>query len=304
MIPFDTGFDAMTLFRSLLFTPGNNEKMISKAFTLDADAVILDLEDAVPPEEKPTARRIVSETISKARGHVYARVNSLPTGMTNEDIGKVVQPNITGIVLPKVMSAEDVRKADALLTETEKTLNIENGTTTILPIVETASGVVHAYEIAKSSNRVKAITFGAGDFTLDMGINWTEEGTESIYARSKVVVDAVAANKMPIDAVYTNVENLKGITQDARLGKQLGYKGKAIIHPSHIQPVNDIFSPSREELQWASGVVSAFEATMAEGKGATRFEGKMIDIMHYDRAKELLAMDKAITEQVVKKTQT
>lgn len=294
----------MRLFRSLLFTPGNNEKMISKAFTLDADAVILDLEDSVPPDEKLTARRIVSEMISKARGHVYARVNSFPTGMTNDDICKVVQPNITGIVLPKVMSAEDVRKADALLTEAEKTLNLENGTTTILPIVETASGVVHAYEIAKSSNRVKAITFGAGDFTLDMGITWTEEGTESIYARSKVVVDAVAANITPIDAVYTNVENLEGITRDARLGKKLGYKGKAVIHPSHIQPVNEIFSPSREELQWASGVVSAFEATMAQGKGATRFEGKMIDIMHYDRAKDLLAMGEAIKEQATKKTET
>ena len=290
----------MKLLRSVLFTPGNNMRMIHKIPTLTADAVILDLEDSVPMAEKDTARVFIRDSLDivcSGAADVYVRVNGLMTGLTAEDCEFVVQKGVTGIMLPKVESREEVIEAEKIIEELEKKRGLEVGSVRLIPTLETAKGVINAYEIAASSRRVVAIGFGAVDFTRDMGTSLSKEGTELFFARSLVAIAARAAGVQALDTVFIDLADKEGLIKDSMLAKQLGFKGKFLIHPSQIEPVNRIFSPSEKEIEYAKKVVNAFKEAEAKGLGAASLEGRMIDIAVYKQAQDLLTLAEAIAEK-------
>ncbi|HLE34688.1 MAG TPA: CoA ester lyase [Nitrososphaerales archaeon] len=279
------------LLRSFLFVPGNNKKFIDKAKTLNADIICLDLEDSVPMNDKDSARKMLGETLqsrSDFKSEVYVRTNSFESGLAQEDLKAVVQNGINGVVIPKVNDANEVFELSKLISDLERTQSIKQDSVEIMPSIESAKGVVNAYKIASASPRVSALVFGVFDFLFDMGLEYVEDGIEHRYARAKVPVDARAAGVYAIDSIWQKIDDTNGLIKDATAGMKLGYKGKSIIHPSQIEPVHKIFVPNNEEVEWARKVVDTLSDAMNKGKGAVRLEGKMIDAVHYKRAKALL----------------
>lgn len=289
----------MRLLRTMLFTPGNNMRMIQKAGTLGADAIILDLEDAVPMADKETARIFVRDSIGdlSVKGpDVLVRVNALITGLAEEDLEWVVQKGLVGTVVPKVESKDDLVKVARLMDQQEKK-GIEPGSLALVPILETAGGVLNAYEIATASQRVIAVAFGAIDFARDMGISLSREGTELLYARSRVAMSARAAGVQAIDTPWIDIADKEGLVQEAKMARQLGFRGKLLIHPSQIEPINTVFSPSESEVEYGKKVVEAFQRAEARGLGAISLEGKMIDIANFRQAEEVLSLAEAIAQK-------
>ena len=287
----------MRLLRTMLFTPGNNMRMIYKAGTLGADAIILDLEDAVPIAEKETARIFIKDSIEQVAAggaQVFVRTNAFTTGLAEEDLNWTVQAGLDGIVLPKAESREDVLETEKILSALEKERGLEPGSLVIVPTLETARAVVNAYGIVTASQRVVAIAFGAVDFTRDMGIHLSREGTELFYARSHIAVAARAAEVQAIDTPWIDVADREGLVQDSERGRQLGFRGKLLIHPSQIEPVNEVFSPSEDEVEYARKVVEAFSQAEARGLGAISLDGKMIDRPNFRQAQDLIALAEAI----------
>ncbi|GBC73900.1 Citrate lyase subunit beta [archaeon HR04] len=277
------------LIRTLLFVPGNNPRFIEKAKTLRADIICLDLEDSVPMDEKDRARAMVRDAIKARKDYaseLYIRVNSPDSGLIEDDL-KVVDEGLDGIVIPKVNEAREVTKVEDVLDELEKKHGIGKKVE-IMPSIESARGVVNAYNIASSSDRVSALVFGVFDFMHDMGLEYAEDAIGFNYARAKIPVDARAAGVYAIDGIWQAVDDVDGLIRDAMLGMRLGYKGKSIIHPRQIEPVHRVFVPSKDEVEWARKVVVALEEAMKQGRGAVRLEGRMVDAVHYKRAKALL----------------
>lgn len=290
----------MMLLRSMLFTPGNNMRMIHKAGTLGADAIILDLEDAVPLAEKETARIFVKDSIQQVAAggvQVFVRTNALTTGLAEEDLNWTVQAGLDGIVLPKAESKDDVLEMEGLMAALEKERELKPGGLVIVPTLESARGVVNAYEIATASRRVVAVAFGAVDFTRDMGVHLSKEGTELFYARSRIAIAARAAGVQAIDTPWIDIADEEGLIQEAKTARQLGFRGKLLIHPAQIEPVNQVFSPSADEVEYARKVVEAFKEAEAKGLGAISLEGKMIDIANFRQAEELIAWAEAIAQK-------
>ena len=284
----------------MLFTPGNNMRMIYKAGALGADAVILDLEDAVPMAEKETARIFVKDSIEQVAAggvQVFVRTNAFTTGLAEGDLNWTVQAGLDGMVLPKAESKDDVLETEKLIAVLEKESGLEAGSLVIIPTLETARGVMSAYKIAMASQRVVAIAFGAVDFTRDMGINLSREGTELLYARSRIAVAARAAEVQAIDTPWIDVADREGLVRDSERGRQLGFRGKLLIHPSQIEPVNRVFSPSEDEVEYARKVVGAFSEAKAKGLGAISLDGKMIDVANFRQAQDLIALAEAIAQK-------
>jgi len=279
------------LLRSFLFVPGNNKRFIDKAKALKADIICLDLEDSVPLNEKEPARQMISEVLkarSEFSSEIYVRINSFDSGFAEADLKAVVQNGINGVVIPKVNSEEEVWALSKLITTLEHERKIKDGTVEMMPSIENAKGVINAFKIASASPRVSALVFGVFDFLFDMGLEYVEDGMEYTYARAKVPVDARAAGVYAIDSIWQKIEDIDGLIRDATAGMRLGYKGKSLIHPSQIEPVHKIFVPNKEEVEWARKVVDALSDAMSKGVGAIRLEGKMVDAVHYKRAKALL----------------
>jgi citrate lyase subunit beta/citryl-CoA lyase len=288
------------LLRSMLFTPGNNMRMIQKAGAVGADATILDLEDAVPMAEKETARLFIRDSIEQvgATGaSVFVRINALPTGLSREDLEWTLQPGLAGVILPKTEAKDDVLKLDEWITALEKERALHSGGVALLPLLETAMGVLNAREIAAASPRTIALAFGALDYTRDMGIQLSTEGTEIFYARSYVALVARAANVQAIDTVWIDISDREGLVKESSRARQLGFRGKLLIHPSQIEPVNRVFSPSEEEVAYAKQVVTAFREAEAQGLGAISLAGKMIDAANARQAEELIVWAEAIARQ-------
>ncbi len=287
----------MRLIRTLLFTPGNNMKMIRKAVTLGADALILDLEDAVPAADKEKARILVRDSMAELSVkdlNLFVRVNALATGLAEQDLESVTQEGLIGIVLPKVESRDDVLELERLIDQQEKKKGIEPGSLLLVPILETAKGVLNAHEIAMASQRVVAICFGALDYARDMGITPSREGIELSYPRSRLAISARAAGVPAIDTPWTDIADKDGLVREAKMARQLGFRGKLLIHPSHIEAVNRTFSPSEREVEYAHKVVEACQRAEARGLGATSLEGRMIDVASFRQAEQLLSLVQAI----------
>jgi citrate lyase subunit beta/citryl-CoA lyase len=276
----------MLLLRSLLFTPGNNLRMIVKSGSLGADAVILDLEDSVPMPDKETARLFARDALEEVGRHgsaVFVRINASATGLAEDDLDWVVRPGLRGIVLPKAESANDVA---ALAAELEKR---ETRPLTIIPLLETAKGIVNAYAIAGASPRVVAVALGGVDFAREMGVSLTPEGRELFFARAQVAVAARAAEVLALDSPCIEVGDRVRLIAESQLARQLGYRGKLLIHPSQIGPVHEVFSPTAGEIADARKITEAFEQARQQGLGAISLDGKMIDEANYRQAQDLLA---------------
>ena len=285
----------MMVLRSMLFVPGNNPKMISKAISLPADAIIFDLEDAVPLTDKEAARSMVRDAIKtvKAGGpSVFVRINALTTGFTAEDLNYIVIDGLDGVLLSKAETEDDIIKLDRMLKEVEDKSGTAAGTVKIIPILETAKGIIKAYEIASAGERIVATAFGAGDYYRDMGrstASISPEQTELLFARSQVVIASRAAGVQAIDTAFFGLlTDLDSFRKEAMLALQLGFKGKILIHPTQIDIANEVFSPSPDDIAGAQKVVKAFEEAQSKGLGATSLEGKMIDYMTYCQAKDLI----------------
>ena len=270
--------------------------MISKAASLPADGIIFDLEDAVPLKDKATARSMVRDAIETGKAgtsSVFVRINALTTGLTAEDLNCVVVNGLDGVLLAKAETGADIVRLDGMLEEAEVKSGMAVGTVKISPILETAKGIINAYEIASASERIFATSFGAGDYYRDMGrstASITPEQTELLFARSQVAIAGRAAGVQAIDTAFFGLlSDLDSFRKEAVLALQLGYKGKYLIHPSQIDIANEVFSPSADDIAFARKVVEAFEEAQRKGAGATSLEGKMIDYMTYWQAKNLIS---------------
>lgn len=278
------------MFRSWLFVAGNKEKHLNKAASLPADVIVFDLEDSVAPLEKETARLLVKEAVSNIKGKSkFVRVNNLQSMYFLQDINEVVTCDLTGVVVPKVTSKDDILIVDYFLSQLEQRHHLPLNSFSILPLIETAKGLYHAHEIASASVRISKLAFGAEDFMLDMNISEGNE-TELLYARSKLVEVSKAANiDPPIDTVFTNFEDVEGLKRSSMLAKRLGFQGKLVIHPNQLSTVNKVFSPTLEEIKKARKIVEAYDKSIELGKGAIQLDGDMIDIPISERARKILS---------------
>jgi citrate lyase subunit beta/citryl-CoA lyase len=269
----------MALLRSFLFAPGNHPRRVEKSLTLGADAVILDLEDAVAVAEKVATRGPVVEALQKPRScRGYIRVNALSTEWGYADMVAVTRAGVDGIVLPKVEDASEIRTADWLLASLEREHGLPVGGIDLLPIIETARGFVRLQEIASAGTRVRRIAFGAADFTLDAGIIWSREESELLPYRSQFVVQSRAAGlEPPLDTVWARIPDEAGFLASATHVKQLGFQGKMCIHPSQIAVANATFAPTAAEVEWARKVVAAFDEAERKGLASIQLEGRFID---------------------------
>ena len=280
----------LNLFRSLVFVPGNNPRFLEKAKSLTADIVCFDLEDSVPDKEKKKARVLIRNTLKQRNKYspdVFVRTNSPKSGLIEADLKEIVQKGIDGIVIPKVNSAKELKKIEKTISSLEKKRKIKG--TRLIPSIESALGVVNCYEIASSSKRIDALVFGIFDLLNDMGIEYTKGNPRGAkYSRYKVPVAATAAGVAAIDGIWQDLKDKNGFTKDCKVGRSLGYFGKSIIHPDQIKTDHKIFHPNKNEIKWAKKVCNVYEKSTKKGTGATVVEGKMIDEVHYKRAKALL----------------
>jgi citrate lyase subunit beta / citryl-CoA lyase len=283
------------LYRSLIFVPGNNKRFVDKAKALQADIICFDLEDSVPLNEKDVARKIIAEALTwrtQYKSSIYLRINSLDSDLWLLDLKELIRNGIDGVVVPKVNDQVQIKTIDYQLDEIEDTNNMLRGSVKLIPSIEGARGVVNAYSIAISSQRVNAMVFGVFDFLYDMGLDYNEndDNEEYMYARAKVPVDARAAGVESFDGIWQKVDDTEGLIRDAIIAKKLGYSGKSIIHPAQIEPVHKVFVPTESQINWATKVVKALQEPMEKGQGlgAIKLEGKMIDAVHYKQAKAIL----------------
>lgn len=283
----------MTVMRSVFYVPGNNEKLVSKAPSITADIITLDLEDSVPPAEKPKAREMTRENLKYAGSGgaiVYVRINNWETEMTNDDCEAVVHEGLSGICLAKCGGPEHVIRLDWKLEELERRRGLEIGSIAIQLLIETAKGVINAYPSAIASNRVNSLIFGAVDYTKDMRVKLTSEGEEQYYARAHTPVAARAAGCVAIDCPFVAYKDTEAFEKSTSFGRQLGYEGRMLIHPGQIEPSHRIYTPSPEDVEWAQGVVKIFEEEgIAKGAAAVSYQGKMVDTPVYENAKTVLA---------------
>jgi citrate lyase subunit beta/citryl-CoA lyase len=287
----------MELLRTFIFAPGNHPRKVEKVFDLGADAVILDLEDAVAVNEKVGARQAVVEGMKKPRQcKGYVRINASDTPFCYGDLLAVVGDWLDGIVLPKVESAAQLLTIDWLLAQLERERGLTAGHIDLMPIIETGKGLAAVREIAMAGSRVRRLSFGAADYTHDIGMNWTLEEHELTPARAEIVLASrVAGIEPPIDTVFAHVgKHLDALRRTTQLARDLGFQGKLCIHPEQVQPIHDIFTPTEKEIAEARKVVEAFEAAEASGSASIRVEGRFIDYPIVEKAKRVLA----ITEQL------
>ena len=290
-----------SLYRTLLFVPGNNPGQLVKAEIYGADSVIFDLEDAVSVHEKDAARDLVRHYLLAMRPdncRVGIRINAQDTPYYEEDVRAMVPLKPDFLRLPKSETADNIQKLDALITECEKNAGIEVGYVKIIATIETALGVYNAFQIAKGSPRVIAIGLGAEDFRTDMKMTRSDDGQEILFARNLISLSAHAAGVMPLDYVYSNFANTEGFTADVKFGKMLGFTGKSVIHPSQVPLVHEVYDPTDKEIEHAKRVVAAYNEAMARNAGVVALDGKMIDMPIVTRAKNTLEYAKASGKEI------
>jgi citrate lyase subunit beta/citryl-CoA lyase len=277
--------------RSLLFAPGNHARRVEKALGLPADGVILDLEDAVAVSEKVATRPVVAAAFGAPRARkLYVRVNALTTDWCHGDIVAVVQKGLDGIILPKVEHGHELRTADWLIGNLERERGLPVGGIDLIPIIETALAISNLSRICRSGTRVKCLAFGAGDFTLDMGMVWTRSEAELLPHRAACVMESRAAGlEPPMDTVWADLRDTEGFIASARHAAALGFQGKMCIHPDQVLPTNAAFSPDDATVARAKLVVAAFDEAEAKGLASIQLDGQFIDYPIVQRARRVLA---------------
>ena len=283
--------------RSLLFTPANAERKVEKAFASAADGVILDLEDAVAIGEKPAARQAAVQALGGERTRTaWVRVNALSTPFCFDDLLAIAPAAPDAIVLPKVESYADVRTADWLLSQMEARHGLAAGSTGLAPIIETATGIAAAGEIARASPRVRRLVFGAVDLALDMDLDLDDEQGAIAQARFAIALASRAAGLPgPLDTAFVDIPALDRLRASAVRARAMGYGGKLCIHPAQIEVVNEVFTPTARELERARRIVDAFDAAERAGLAAVSLDGAMIDYPVVLKARRVLLAGGAAT---------
>ena len=296
--------DATTPLRSLLFTPGSNEKMLSKAATSGADAALFDLEDAVAPDMKEKARPMVLQAIKETAAAkngppvITVRVNDVTTGLLEGDLEGIVCPDLDAIKLAMTNSAADIRAADAILTRLEGERGLEADSVGIIALIETAEGLYNCHDICTAAKRVVGIGIGSaegGDLSNSLGCEWSPDGRTLLYARSKALADARATGvPFPTDGPFTRFKDPDGCRADAIAARQLGYVGKAAIHPNQVAILNEVFSPDSDRVAYLREMIEVYYEAERAGAGAVSFNGRMIDIAMVKDGERVLAFADAI----------
>ena len=287
-------------FRTLLFAPGNHPRRVEKALCLKADAVILDLEDAVAIAEKVATRAVVVDALQSERsGLGYVRVNAYDTDFCFGDLLVVVAKGVDGIVLPKVETSSQLRSVDWVVSQLEREKRLPAGGIDIIPIIETGKGVANVHDIASAGTRVKRLSFGAGDYTKDMAMRWTRHEGELAHARAEIAVASRAAGlEAPLDTVWVHIKETDGCIKSAELVCDMGYQGKLCIHPDQVDPVNAVFTPSDDDVDFAEKVVNAFEEAEAQGLASIQVDGYFVDYPIVDQAQRTLDLIEKIRAKV------
>lgn len=283
----------MPALRSLLFIPGNRPNMLEKGLAAKADVLVPDLEDSVPVDEKANAREVTAGFLPKLAQTgrtLIPRVNSLDTGLLEQDLAAVVGHDIHGVSVGKIQGPEDIGTISKILDNLEVKARLKPGSVRLVPWIETARAIVTLYDICIASPRIIAVALGAEDLTTDMGIERREDDSEIEYASNVLCVAARAADVLALDTPYFQFRDAEGLRRDALKAKGCGFKGKFAIHPAQIDVINEVFSPSAAEIEHARRVVAAFEEAERQGRGSTSLDGKVIDVPVVKRARALLEL--------------
>lgn len=292
--------------RSLLFVPGHRKGWAEKAVIAGADAVILDLEDSVPQEMKAETRDMVAETIRDlARNHpqvgVYVRLNALETGMMGDDLERVAIPGCHGFLPPKTYGARDVVAADALVTHFERRNGVAPGALEFILSLETAQAYADCEAMIAAAPRCATLFAGTArdaDVSRSIGFEFTPDGFETLYLRSRAVLAVRAAGKdFPIVGLWQDLKDIDGAWKFARDNRRLGFRGMVAIHPSHVAIANEVFQPSSQEVTFYQGMIDAFEAAVTRGLAAIDYEGMHIDYAHVKTAHAVIALHAALAER-------
>lgn len=284
--------------RTMLFIPGNNPAMIQNAGVFGADSVILDLEDAVSIDEKDAARTLVRNALSNLDFlgcEVVVRINSIRGDFGYDDINVIARVKPNALLVPKA-TEDDIEEIDEMLSIIEREEGFKLGSIKILPLIETAIGLENIKEIVLASKRNVGVLLGAEDLTLDMGIKRTLNGQEIFYARSRVASICRAYKIDAIDTPFVDVNDIEGLINDTKMAKSIGMTGKAAINPRQIDYIHDVFSPSKEDIEYAKRIIAAKDAALKEGKGVFSLDGKMIDAPIIQRAEDILNKAKVICD--------
>ena len=283
----------MRLRRSMMFVPGNNPGMIKDAGIFGADCIMFDLEDSVAMTEKDAARFLVYNaltTLDYGKTEIVVRINDLSSGLGVEDLEAIVRAQPDVIRLPKTENAQDVIDCEKEIERIEREAGIPVGTTGMMAAIETAGGVLNAYEIAHSSKRLIGIALGAEDYVTDLMTTRSDDGTELFFARGMILNAARSAGIDALDTVYSDVNNEEGFIREATLIKKMGFSGKSIINPRQIAPLHEIFMPREKDLKKARAVMEAIREANERGSGVASLNGKMIDRPVVLRARYLLEL--------------
>jgi citrate lyase subunit beta / citryl-CoA lyase len=278
--------------RSLLFVPGNISRMIEKSWSAGADAVIFDLEDAVPEGSKGEARETVRKALLQnhyVKPSTLVRINGESTSHWKADIKAVVGRNLQGIVLPKIESTRAISSIERILRRQEKIESLELGSVRLFLLIESARGLINLPELVGSSNRISGLMFGAEDFCLDTGISRSANGNELLYPRSALAICARAFGCGAIDTIHSDLDDTEGLRRECEAATRFGFTGKLAIHPKQIEIIQTEFSPSEQDVIEARRIVEIFNGAQARGEGVILINGKMIDRPVVERARRIVA---------------
>lgn len=284
----------MKPIRSLMFVPGHKASWIAKIPTFGADAIVLDLEDSVPVALKEEARATVARSIPEhaaGKSKLFVRTNRGPHSYDVDDLRAVVQPGLTGIFVAKAEDATDIELLSRVISEIEHSKGMQIGHTRFIVPIETAGASQFAYEIASHPrlDHLIAVSARGADLERNLGFTWTPEGTETLYHRSRAVIASRAAKKLfPIGGMWQDVHDAEGLRKQAKFNKQLGFTGEIVLHPSQVPVINEVYSPSAEEIDHYRGLIAAFAEAEKKGDGAVMYRGEHIDIAHAVTARGFL----------------
>lgn len=283
----------LKLRRTMMYVPGNNPSMVKDAHIFGADTVMFDLEDSVSINEKDAARLLVYnalKTIDYEGTEIAVRINGLDTPFGQQDLEAIVRAKPDIIRLPKTETPQDVIEVEKAISEIEEKIGMEIGTIKMMAAVESALGILNAYEIATASSRLVGIAIGAEDFVTDMKTTRSLEGVELLTARSQLLLAARAAGIYALDTVFSDVNDEEGFANEVKLIKQLGFDGKSVINPRQIDVVHQIYTPTEKEIEKSIRIIAASEEALKRGSGVVSLDGKMIDKPIIERAERVLTL--------------
>jgi citrate lyase beta subunit len=286
--------------RALLYMPGDDRRKIEKATTLGVDCICMDMEDGVAMSRKTEARAVIAQAMKElyfGEAERCIRINSIGSGIESYDLVAALATNPDAIVVPKIESADQVKWVSDHIESYELSSDQVIGSVRLMVGVETAKGILNLRKIAESDRRLEAVIFGAEDYAASIGARRTKEATEVLYARQSVVTACIANDLQAIDMVYIDFRDLDGLRLEAEQGAGWGFSGKQVIHPNQVPVVQEAFTPSGEEIDYARRVVETFEASQREGRGAYALDGKMIDMPLLKNARKVLERARAAGKQ-------